>query len=399
MLNRALQNQLLLDAGTHLTSSHHGLPGSSALQHAEFSHHLQPRDAEKETLLHRLSEMELVLQQQQHVNVQAQQTITKLQAQIILLEERYRLTPDGVDQLQDECLGHQAGAFRGSADVDIVAAKSSSLSPAALRSAVSMAGASAFAAAASAGTSVLETSSSGGSSSTTTAGPASSSVPSGGGDSSSSSAEGVVGHGPWSQGTGFHAFGLNPAPSAPSHLAGDLSGASLPMLQPSLDMLVSPLPTSLSGLSRSLSLSATAASAKQQHKPRQPGGSAGGALGIDNNGGSEEFMQVRRWSSSVAVAVVVHDSVYGCDLQLSLGSLQNLDFLEQTFIYSAITTSAWLAGAFHSVLTQNMLRSSGQQQRLQSNATWVAQQHLQQSQFAEKSGSQQLPSLPWFPSK
>jgi hypothetical protein len=302
MLNRALQNQLLLDAGSHLTGSHHGLPGSSA-HVAELSHHLQPRDAEKETLLHRLSEMELVLQQQQHVNVQAQQTITKLQAQIILLEERYRLTSDGVDQLHDECLGQQAGAFRGSADVDLVAANRSALSPAALRSAVSMAGASAFAAAASAGTSILETSSSGGSSSTTTAGPASSSVPSGGGDISSS-AEGVAGHGPWSQGTGLNAFGLNSAPSAPSHLAGDLPGGSLPMLQPSLDMLVSPLPTSLSGLSRSLSLSATAASAKQQHKPRQPGGSAGGALGIDNNSGSEEFMQVRRCSSAVAVQLL-----------------------------------------------------------------------------------------------
>jgi hypothetical protein len=246
-------------------------------------------------MLHRLSEMEHVLRQQQQVNVQAQQTITKLQAQIILLEERYRLTSDGQDQLGEDGLPQQGGAFRqqqGSAD----ACPGALSPPAALRSA-SLPGASAFAAAAAAAssvTSVLETSSSAGSSSTTAVGPASSSVPSGGGDSSASSAET---HGPWSQGAGFNAFGLNPAPSAPSHLAGaELPGGSIPMLQPSLDALVPPLPTSLSGLSRSLSLSAAAAGPKQpqQHKPRQPGASAGGALGVsDTNSSSEEFVQVR----------------------------------------------------------------------------------------------------------
>lgn len=313
MLNRALQNQLLLDAGlsTHLTASHHGLLGSSSQSHvAELP---QPCDAEKEALKHLLSHHQQDVQKEalQHQVEQQQHLITKLQAQIILLEERYRLTSDGADQFQGECSGHQAGAFRGSADVDLLAANSSALSPAALRSAVSMAGASAFAAAASSGTSVLETSSSGGSSSTTTAGPASSSVPRSGGDSSSSSAEGAAGLGPWSPSTGFNAFGLNPAPSALSHLAGDLPGGSLPMLQPSLDMLASPLPTSLSGLSRSLSLSATAAGAKQQHKPRQPGGSAGGALGFDNNSGSEEFMQVRRCSKCSCSAVVCNGIVLG----------------------------------------------------------------------------------------
>lgn len=260
---------------------------------------MQARDVEKDRLLQRLSDMEIVLQQQQQVNAQAQQTITKLQAQIILLEERYRLTSNGgADRLQENCLSQHAGpSFRHGAEAD---------SPGALRSAMSVPGTSAFAAAAAAAAataaassaasaSVLETSSSAGSSSTTTAGHASSIVPSGGGDSSCSSAEGAAcsGNTPWSQGAAFSAFGLHPAPSAPSHLAAvELPGGSLPVLQPSLDALVSPLPTSLSGLSRSLSLSATAAGVKQPHKPRQPGGSAGGALGGDHNSSSEEFVQV-----------------------------------------------------------------------------------------------------------
>lgn len=281
-----------------LGSTQHGsdLLGQHQQHHP---HHLgNPRDAERELLLHRLSEMEHVLRQQQQDHVQAQQTITKLQAQIILLEERYRLTSDGQDQLGEDGLPQQGGALRqqGLADAD------GALSPpGALRSAAALPGASAFAAAAASSvTSVLETSSSGGSSSTTAVGPASSSVPSGGGDSSVSSAET---HGPWSQGAGYNAFGLNPAPSAPSHLAGaELPCGSLPMLQPSLDALVPPLPTSLSGLSRSLSLSAAAAGTKQpqQHKPRQPGASAGGALGVsDNNSSSEEFVQVRAGPASL----------------------------------------------------------------------------------------------------
>lgn len=307
MLNSQLKTQLMLDTGP-LGSI--GLAHGSELGSSHMQHHLQARDAEKETLLHRLSEMEAVLQQQQQQSQAQQQTITRLQAQIILLEERYRLTSDGADQLQDECLSHQTGAFRQGTDVELAAAHSA-LSPAALRSAVSMAGASAFAAAAagSSVTSVLETSSSGGSTSTTTAGPASSSVPSGGGDSSSSSAEGA-GHGPWSQGAGFNAFGLNSAPSAPSHLATELPGGSLPMLQPSLDALVSPLPTSLSGLSRSLSLSATAG-AKQQHKPRQPGGSAGGALLVDGSG-NEEFVQVRRILAAVFIRQLCFTRATAC---------------------------------------------------------------------------------------
>lgn len=302
----------MLDAAplaSHLLgSAQHGSDFPGQHQH----HHLgTQRDAEKELLLHRLSEMEHVLRQQQNDQMQAQQTITKLQAQIILLEERYRLTSDGQDQLGEDGLPQQGcGACRQQGP-DAGADLGALSPPAALRSA-SLPGASAFAAAAAASsmhTSVLETSSSGGSSSTTAVGPASSSVPSAGGDSSASSAKT---HGPWSQGAGFNAFGLNPAPSAPSHLAGaELPGGSLPMLQPSLalDALVPPLPTSLSGLSRSLSLSAAAGGTKQpqqqqQHRSRQPGASAGGALGVsDNNSSSEEFVQVRGLQVGSAAAL------------------------------------------------------------------------------------------------
>lgn len=290
MLNKQIQSQLLLDAAplTGLLGSHFGQ--EDVLEQSRVPGLQMQTDLEKEQLLRRLSQMEGMLHQQQHQYQQSQQTITKLQAQIILLEERYRLA-DGVDRLQDECLSRQGAAFRHGLDADLAAAHAAALSPGSLPSTLSIPGASAFAAAVSSATSPLETSSSGGSSSTTAAGPASSSVPSGGGDSSSSSAEGAAGHGPWSHPGPFHTFGLNPAPSAPSHIPADLAGSSTAALHPALDSLGAPLSSSLSGLSRSLSLSATAAAGAKQHRPRQPGGSAGGALAGDK--GAEEFVQVR----------------------------------------------------------------------------------------------------------
>jgi hypothetical protein len=291
MLNKQLQSQILLDAAplTGMLGSH--FSQEDILEQSRVPGLQMQTDLEKEQLLRRLSQMEGLLHQQQHQYQQSQQTITKLQAQIILLEERYRLA-DGVGSLQDECLSHQGAAFRHGLDADLAAAHAAALSPGSLPSTLSIPGASAFAAAAAASssTSPLETSSSGGSSSTTAAGPSSSSVPSGGGDSSSSSAEGAAGHGPWSHPGPFHTFGLNPAPSAPSHIPADLAGSSTAALHPALDSLGAPLSSSLSGLSRSLSLSAAAAGAKQ-HRHRQPGGSAGGALVGDK--GAEEFVQVR----------------------------------------------------------------------------------------------------------
>jgi hypothetical protein len=266
---------------------------------------LQAKLVENHALQQRVSDLEAVLSHQSSSTSVQHNAIKKLQAQIVLLEERYRLNSDRGST--DQLLEHGSFAQRSlslSTDAESFAVATgggAALSPGSFSRGGSLASsvphASDFAAAAAAaagGAYALETSSSGGSSSTATG--AAGGFLSSGRDSSTSPGGASV---PWGQ----HAaslVGLHHHHAAPAHLRAADGGFGLLQQQQSAggaDLAHSPLPPTLSGLSRSLSLSAAAGgSHHQQHQHQQLrghiGGSAGGMLVGDASSSSDKFVQV-----------------------------------------------------------------------------------------------------------